>query len=160
MADHNHHHCHQHPPSPHLLLCPSPSPIFNCVHRRRHRLCLPPTSTVFCLIVVCCWSSSLFVLMLSPFSSSRSSPAPTPHSSAPATIFLSSLFLLSRLFDCCMHPRRIRRMLFLLRGRITNVQSGHCHCRHHLTVVTVAAAPVSTPRPLPPLLSPFIPRCC
>jgi len=93
-----------------LLSCvpPPPSPIFRCDHCRHHRLCLPPTSNVFCLIVVCCWSLLMFVLVLSPFSSSRSSPAPVPtHSSAPATVFLSSLLLLSRLFDCCMHPRRI-----------------------------------------------------
>jgi hypothetical protein len=121
-----------------LLLCvpPPPSPIFHCGHRRHYRLCLPPTSTVFCLIVVCCRSSSLFVVVLSPFSSSRSSPAPAPHSSAPATVFLPSLLSLSRLFDCCVHPRRIRRTLSLLRRRITNVQLGHrrrCHHRrrHH-----------------------------
>jgi hypothetical protein len=65
----------------------------------------------------------LFVLMLSPFSSSRSLPAPAPHSSAPATIFLSSLLLLSHLFDCCMHPWQIWRTLFLLHWRITNVQT-------------------------------------
>jgi len=116
-----------------LLSCvpPPPSPIFRCSHRCRHRLRLPPTSNVFCLIVVCCWLSSLFVLVLSPFSSSRSSPVLAPHSSALATVFLSSLLLLSRLFDCCMHSRRIRRTLFLLHRCITNVQSGHCRRRHH-----------------------------
>ena len=83
---------------------PPPSPIFRCGHHPHHRLRLPPTSAVFCLIVVCCRLSSLFVVVLSPFSSSRSSPAPGPHSSAPATVFLPSLLLLSRLFDCCVHP--------------------------------------------------------
>ncbi len=89
-----------------LLSCvpPPPSPIFHCGHRRRYHLRLPPTSTVFCLIVVCCQSLSLFVVVLSPFSSSRSSPVPAPHSSAPATVFLPSLLSLSRLFDCCVHP--------------------------------------------------------
>ena len=118
-----------------LLACvpPPPSPIFHCCHRHRHhlRLRLSPSSNVLCLIVVCCRSSSLFILVYSPFSSSRSLPAPAPHSSAPAPIFLSSLLLLSRLFDCCMHPRQIRLTLFLLRRRITNVQLGHCCCRHH-----------------------------
>ena len=92
-----------------LLLCvpPLPSPIFCRGHCCRHRLRLLPTSTVFCSIVVCCWSSTLFVVVLSLFSSSRSLPAPAPHSSAPATIFLPSLLSLSRLFDCCVHPRRI-----------------------------------------------------
>jgi hypothetical protein len=45
--------------------------------------------------------------VLFPFSSSRSSPALVLHSSTPATVFLSSLLLLSRLFDCCVHPQRI-----------------------------------------------------
>ena len=116
-----------------LLLCvPSPpSPIFRCGHRRRHHLCLSPSSNVLCLIVVCCRSSSLFVLVLSPFFSSRSSPEPEPHSSAPATIFLPSLLSLSCLFDCCVHPRQIQRTLFLICQRITNVQLGHLrHGRH------------------------------
>ena len=88
-----------------LLSCvPSPpSPIFRCGHRCRQRLRLPPTSTVFCLIVVCCRSSSLIIVVLLPFSSSRSLPAPVPHSSAPATISLPSLLSLSHLFDCCVH---------------------------------------------------------
>ena len=109
-------------PSPH-------SPIFRCGQRRRQCLRLPPTSTVSCLIVVCCRSSSLIIVVLIPFSSSRSLPAPAPHSSAPATISLPSLLSLSHLFDCCVHP--IRRTLFLLRRYITNVQSGHRHRRHH-----------------------------
>ena len=84
-----------------LLSCvPSPpSPIFRCGHRRRQLLRLPPASTVFCLIVVCCRSSSLIIIVLSPFSTSRSSPAPAPHSSAPAIIYLPSLLSLSHLFD-------------------------------------------------------------
>ncbi len=116
-----------------LLLCvpPPPSLIFRCGHRRRHRLRLPPTSAVFCLIVVCCRSSLLFVVVLLPFSSSRSLPAPAPHPSAPATVFLPSLLSLSCLFDCCVHPRQIQRMLFLLRRRITNIQLGHCHHCHY-----------------------------
>ena len=72
----------------------------------------PPPSTSSCylhkfFLVVCCWSLSLFIVVLSPFSSSRSLPAPAPHSSAPATVFLPSLLLFSRLFDCCVHPRQI-----------------------------------------------------
>ena len=110
---------------------PPPSPIFRWGHCRRHRLRLPPTSTVFCLIVVCCRSLSLFILVLSPFSSSRSSSAPAPHSSSPATVFLPSLLSLSPLFDCCVHPRQIRQTLFLLHRRITHVQSGHRRRRHH-----------------------------
>ena len=44
-----------------LLSCvpPPPSPIVRCGHRRRHRLRLPPTSIVFCLIVVCCRGSGV-----------------------------------------------------------------------------------------------------
>jgi hypothetical protein len=116
-----------------LLLCvpPPPSPIFRCGHCPCHRLRLPPTSAVFCLIVACCWLSSLFVVVLSLFSSSRSSPAPAPHPSAPATIFLPSLLSLPRLFDCCVHPRQIPRTLFLLCRRITNIQLGHCRRCHY-----------------------------
>ncbi len=106
-------------------------PPYSVCHHRHYRLRLPPTSTIFCLIVVCCRSSSLFVVVLSPFSSSRSSPAPAPHSSAPATDFLPSLLSLSCLFDCCVHPRQIRRTLFLLCRHITNVQSGHRRRCHH-----------------------------
>ncbi len=71
-----------------LLSCVPPphSPIFHCGHRRCHRLRLNSSSNVLCLIVVCCRSSSLFVLVLSPFSSSRSSSALAPHSSAPTTL--------------------------------------------------------------------------
>ena len=114
------------PPSP--LYCRA---IFRWGHRHRHRLRFPPTSTVFCLIVVCCRSLLLFVLVLSPFSSSRSLSALAPHSSAPVAVFLSSLLLLSRLFDYCVHPRRIWWTLFLLCWRITNVQPGHCRRRNH-----------------------------
>ena len=96
----------------------------HCFSRRYH-LRIHPTSTVFCLIVVCYPPSLLFVVVLSPFSSSRSSPVPEPHSSAPATIVLPSLLSLSCLFDCCGHPRQIQRMLFLICQRITNVQLGH-----------------------------------
>ena len=100
-----------------LLSCvPSPpSPIFRCGHRCRQHLCLPPASTVFCLIVVCCRSSSLIIVVFSPFSTSRSLPALAPHPSAPATVFLPSLLLLSYVFDCCLHLRKIQRTLFLLR---------------------------------------------
>jgi hypothetical protein len=38
-----------------------------CHQRRRHRLCLPPTSTLFCLIVVYRRLSSFFVAALSLF---------------------------------------------------------------------------------------------
>jgi len=41
-----------------LLPCvpPPPSPLFHCGHRCRHRIRLPSTSAVFCLICVCCQS--------------------------------------------------------------------------------------------------------
>ena len=50
---------------------------------------------------------------------------------APANVFLPSLLLLFRLFDCCVHPRQIQLTLFLLRRRITNIQSGHHRHHHH-----------------------------
>jgi len=91
----------------------------------------PSSSYLHRILFVCCRSSSLFVIVLSPFSSSRSSPEPAPHSSSPANVFLPSLLLLSHLFDCCVHPRRIQQTLFLLHRRITNIQSGHRRRRHH-----------------------------
>ena len=68
VANNNHHRCHQHPQSPCLLLCPAivmhssssfphfPLQMrpFRCRHHHHIRLHLPPTSTVFCLIGVCC----------------------------------------------------------------------------------------------------------
>ena len=101
-TDHNHHRCRQHPPSPRLLLHPfivmRYSSFFTLFlsrprtcwrrhrrhQRRRHRLRLPPTSTVFCLIVVYYGRCRCLLLPCLSFDSSSSStepPQPRPSTS-------------------------------------------------------------------------------
>ncbi len=116
VADHYHHCCRQHPPSPPLLLRPSfvVHSTTSFPHAAVSFSSSSPSPSLFpyCLIVVCCWLSSLLVIMLSPFSSSRSLTVPAPYSSAPINVFLHSLPSLSCLFDWCVHSRGFDRRSF------------------------------------------------
>ena len=146
------------PSSASSISSPPPLPLY-C---RAFLLLLPPFSVAVTVVAtvsifssylhhilfdfMCCPSLSLFVVVLSPFSSSRSLKHRRHRFPTLSDLALSYIRLLRA------SAMDLMDTLLLCRS-ITNVQSGHCHrrhhrcrrCRRHRRRGSGIAAPVSTP---------------